>query len=166
MNAIRSEVTPKDLALLPMWAALGTAMIVHGWGKLKGEEALSQTGQFFETIGIRPGRFWAAATGAAELAAGTLALLGIGTRLAALAVLVTQAVAAIRVHAPKGFDFMKGGMEYNLALMAIALGLLAEGPGRVSAHERIERLVEGRGPRRFLRRVRPSRRLRLLHAIK
>lgn len=76
----RSEVTPKDLALLPMRAALGSAMIVHGLGKLKGEEALSQAGQFFETIGIRPGRFWAGATGAAELTAGTLALLGIGTR--------------------------------------------------------------------------------------
>jgi putative oxidoreductase len=54
-------------------------------------------------------------------------------RPAALAVLVTQAVAVAKVHAPKGFAAHKGGYEFNLALMAIAGALLLGGPGRYSA---------------------------------
>lgn len=154
----------KDAALIPMRLALGSTMLYHGYEKLRGEGP-NQAGQMFEGLGIRPGKAWAIATGAAEMFAGVSAVLGIATRPAALAVLVTQGMAVAKVHGPKGFSNLQGGMEYNLALMAIAAALLIGGPGRASAHEALEHAVDGRGPRRLWRRARPtglSRAVRLL----
>ena len=96
--------------------------------------------------------------------AGASAILGLGTRLGALAVVVTQAVAIAKVHAPKGFPNPAGGYEFNLLLVAVALGLLVAGPGELSGHEVVERLLEGRGGWRALlpRRRRAARLVRLL----
>jgi putative oxidoreductase len=140
-------------------------MVYHGLGKLR-QGAPDQVGQFFESVGIRPGRSLAVATGLAEMFAGIGTVLGLWTRPAALAVLATQAVALIKVHAKNGFDVTKGGYEYNVALICIAAALLIAGPGSISAHEALERLVEGRGPRRILRRMRPSPLLRAIKALK
>ena len=155
----------KEMALIPPRAALGASMVYHGLGKLR-EGSPEQVGQFFESVGLRPGRTLAVVTGAAEMFAGVAAILGLWTRPAALAVLVTQAVALTKVTAKNGYDVTKGGFEYNLALMAIAVALLVAGPGMFSVHEGIERLAEGRGPKRVLRRARPSTLLRLIKLIK
>jgi putative oxidoreductase len=151
----RADEPHKDVALIPIRTALGAAMLYHGLDKLKGANR-DQSAQMFESLGIRPGRPWSRATGIAELAAGALAVLGLLTRPAALAVLVTQSVAVAKVHAPRGFSIIKGGYEYNLALMAIAVALLVAGPGRFSTHEAFERATEKRrlwGPRGFLSRL-------------
>jgi len=108
----------------------------------------------------------AIATGTAEVFAGACALLGFLTRPAALAVLVTQAVAIAKVHAKNGFDITKGGYEFNVALMAIAAGLLVAGPGMFSLHEELECLAEGHGPRKLLRKARPNALLRALRTVK
>lgn len=150
---------------LPVRLALGGAMLYHGLSKLRGEGPRT-TGEMFEGLGLHPGRFWAVAAGAAESFAGAAAVLGIATRPAALAVLVTQAVAVTKVHAPKGYPVLQGGFEYNLALMAIALELLVRGPGTVSAHHAVRRLAWRRDPRRWLglgARGRAERALALLH---
>lgn len=155
----------KEISVLPARFALGSSMLYHGYSKLK-PEGLKQTAGFFEQLGFKPGRPFVIATGLTELFAGISAILGIGTRLAALGVLVTQAVAITKVHKPQGFDVTNKGFEYNLALMGIALGLLLAGPGKVSTHEGLERLVEGRGAKRLLRRARPSPLLRALKLLK
>lgn len=147
-------VTRKDAALVPVRAALGATMLYHGASKLRGEGP-EKTGQMFEQLGIRPGRTWAMLTAGAEVFAGATSLLGLATRVGALAVLVTQAVAIAKVHRPKGFDVTAGGYEYNLALMAIALGLLVSGPGALSVHEAVERSVQRRPWTLF---ARPGRR--------
>jgi putative oxidoreductase len=121
-------------------------MLYHGVDKLKGAN-VNQSAQFFESQGLRPGRFWSRATGIAEAAAGALSVLGLLTRPAALAVLVTQSVAIAKVHAPRGFSTARGGYEYNLAVMAIAAALLVAGPGRFSTHEVLERATDRRRPR-------------------
>jgi putative oxidoreductase len=155
----------KDASFIPLRAALGGTMIYHGLSKLK-EERREQTGQMFEQVGLRPGKPLAVATGAAELFAGIASVVGFLTRPAALAVLVTQAVAIAKVHRKKGFDVAQGGFEYNLVLIAVALGMLVAGPGRFSLHEQLEHLAEGRGPKRILNRVRPNPVLRMLKLIK
>jgi putative oxidoreductase len=162
---LRNGRSARDAALVPMRLALGSTMVYHGASKLRGQGP-QQTAQMFEQLGIRPARTWALATGIAETFAGVAAILGVMTRPAAVAVLVTQAVAIARVHGRKGFSVMQGGFEYNLALMAIAAGLLVEGPGRVSAHEAIEHAVEGHGPRRVWRRARPTLLSRAVRLIK
>lgn len=155
----------KELALIPPRAALGASMVYHGVGKLK-EGAAEQTGQFFESVGIRPGKNFARATGIAEVFAGGAAILGLWTRPAAIAVLVTQAVALAKVHAKNGYDITKGGYEYNVGLMAIAAALLISGPGLFSTHEGIERLIEGRGAKKYVRKARPSALLRFVKLLK
>lgn len=154
-----------DLTLLPTRLALGSSMLYHGASKLSAEGA-QKTGEGFEQMGIKPGKFWAVATGASELFAGLSSILGVGTRLAALGVLVTQSVAIAKVHAQNGFDITKGGYEYNLALIAMALGLLVTGPGRLSLHEALECAAEGRMPRKLLRKARPTRLVRLVKLLK
>lgn len=128
----------RAVAPLPARAALGTTMIYHGLDKIRGEGP-KQTAQFFESVGLRPAKPLAIATGVAELGAGILALAGIGTRIAALAVLATQAGAIAKVHGKRGFAVSEGGFEYNVALMAMALGLLLGGPDRLSAKELVSR---------------------------
>ena len=155
----------KEAALIAPRAALGASMVYHGLGKLR-EGAPEQVGGFFESVGLKPGKPLAVATGLAEAFAGIGAIIGLWTRPAALAVLVTQAFAIGKVHAKNGYDVGKGGFEYNIALMCIAGALLIAGPGLFSAHEGIERLAEGRGPRRFLRKARPSPLLRAIKALK
>ena len=155
----------KDAGLVPVRAALGASMVYHGLGKLK-EESREGAGQMFEQIGIRPGKAWAIATGTAEVFAGACALLGFFTRPAALAVLVTQAVAIAKVHAKNGYDITKGGYEYNVALMAIAAGLLVAGPGMFSLHEELECLAEGHGPKKLMRKAHPNALLRALKYVK
>ncbi len=140
-------------------------MLYHGLSKLRGE-GLQQAAQMMESLGLRPGRALAVATGLAESFAGAAAILGIATRPAALAVLVTQAVAIRKVHAPRGYDIMRGGMEYNLALVAMALQLLVETPGAVSAHRAASRIARRRGLVPSLLGLRPTlanRALAVLH---
>lgn len=137
-----------EIASLPVRLALGASMIYHGLEKLR---APRQTGRYFEGAGIRPGKPWALAVGAAECTAGILTLAGIGTRLAGALVLVTQANAINKVHGPKGYDVAKGGFEYNLALIAIATGLLIAGPGRPSVRALLARRMVKRSPLPFVR---------------
>ena len=153
-----ATISAKELSLVPARGALGATMLYHGASKLRGEGP-EQSAPMFEAMGFRPGRRWAMLTGLAEVFGGATAILGIGTRVGALAVLVTQGVAVWKVHAGKGFSNMAGGYEFNLLLMAAALGLLLSGPGPLSAHELVKRRREG--PTGWLRRARPQRSVRL-----
>jgi putative oxidoreductase len=136
-----------DAALIPTRAALGATMLYHGWDKLRRDHR-EHAARSFDSLGIRPGRFWAVATGVAEAAAGVLAIAGIYARAAAAAVLVTQAVAIAKVHGRKGFPVTKGGFEYNMTLMAIATALMLAGPGRYSVRQLVA--PPRRGPRGLL----------------
>jgi putative oxidoreductase len=158
-NRLRTET---NLALLSPRLAIGATMLYHGTGMLT-PEGTTETGQLFESVGLRPGRQLAIMTGVAEWISGALALAGVGTRLAALAVLAIQTIAITNVRGAKGYDIRKGGYEYNAALITMALALLVRGPGGFSLHEWLERRVEGRRPRRLFRRARPSP---LLRAVK
>ncbi|MFP2900210.1 DoxX family protein [Corallococcus sp. 4LFB] len=138
----------KSAALLPPRLSLGATMIHHGLSKLKREGMEQQVGMF-EQLGIKPGKPWLLATGITELVAGVSSILGIATRFTAVSVIVTQAMAIAKVHRKNGFDMTKGGYEFNLALIAIALGTLMRGPGRVSLHSALERRVKRRELKHF-----------------
>ncbi|WP_224367603.1 DoxX family protein [Hyalangium versicolor] len=138
----------KSAALLPPRLTLGSTMVVHGISKLK-KEGTEKHVPFFEQLGFKPGRPWVLALGITEVASGISAILGVATRITALAVLVTQAVAIGKVHGSKGFNNQQGGYEFNLALMGSALTLLMRGPGSVSVHSVLESRVKRRELRRF-----------------
>jgi putative oxidoreductase len=107
----------------------------HGTQKLFGwfgGYGLEGTGQFFEQIGLRPGKRHAMAAGVAEAGGGTLLALGAATPLASAAVVATMLTAINRVHLSKGPWISDGGYEYNVVLIAAALALAETGPGSPS----------------------------------
>jgi putative oxidoreductase len=140
--AMAMGLTGKDLGLVPVRMSIGATMLYHGTKKLRGDGA-AQTAAFFEQLGFRPGRTWGALAGLAEVVAGATTLLGIGTRIGALAVIATQGMAIAKVHRGKGFDSTAGGWEFNALLVAAAIGLLVSGPGTASVHEAVERRLQG-----------------------
>src|ERR1700733_7439690 len=72
---------------------------LFGWFGGYGPDA---TGQFFETIGMRPGQRNALAAGAAEAGGGALLVLGAATPLASSALIATMFTAIHRVHLKNG----------------------------------------------------------------
>jgi putative oxidoreductase len=68
----------------------------------------------------------------AEVGGGLLLLLGVLTDVAGLLVAIDMLGAIIFVHAKNGFPVMDGGIEWPLALLAMALGVALAGPGRFS----------------------------------
>jgi putative oxidoreductase len=64
-----------------------------------------------------------------QLLGGIAFALGFLTRLAALGIIVIMAGAIATVHWPHGFDVVKGGFEYNAAIIVMCLCLVLGGPG-------------------------------------
>jgi putative oxidoreductase len=115
------------LALIVLRIAGGAIFFTHGWAKLMNPSATMKT---FHGMGF-PG--WAGvAIGALETAAGLFFVLGLFTRISALLLFIEMCVAIGFVHwrhAP-WWDVNSYGLA--LASGAIALALVAFGPGVAS----------------------------------
>ncbi len=70
--------------------------------------------------------------GLAQFAGGLAILTGAFLRVGAVCVIIVMLGAIFLVHLPNGFDINKGGMEYALTELLLALGLLLAGPGKYS----------------------------------
>lgn len=103
------------------------------------------TGQFFESLGLRPGKRHAVAAGAAEAGGGALLVLGAATPLASAALIATMLTAIHRVHFKNGPWVTNQGYEYNLVLIAAAASLAETGPGSPSVDDALG--VEAHGPK-------------------
>jgi putative oxidoreductase len=111
---------------------IGALFVGHGTQKLFGwfgGSGLQGTGQYFEKIGILPGRRNALNAGVAEAGGGLLLALGAATPLAAAALSSVMITAIKTVHWEKGVWSTGGGYEYNLVLLAAVFGLTENGPG-------------------------------------
>lgn len=129
-------------------ATIGLLFVGHGTQKLFGwfgGGGAGETGQFFEQVGLRPGRRLALAAGAAEAGGGLLFALGAATPLAAAAVSGSMITAIKTVHWEKGIWSSHGGYEYNLVLLAAVFGLTENGPGRWSVDGALGRSRWGTG---------------------
>jgi putative oxidoreductase len=116
-------------------AVIGAFFVGHGTQKLFGwfgGHGPDATGQFFESLGLRPGKTHAVRAGAAEAGGGALVALGFLTPAAAAALIGTMFTAIRTVHLKNGPWVSEGGYEYNLALIAIMVALADLGPGDVS----------------------------------
>ncbi len=123
------------LARLFLRLTIGGLFVGHGTQKLFGwfgGHGLDGTGQFFESLGMAPGRRNAVAAGVAEAGGGAALALGLATPLAASALTATMLTAISRVHAKNGPWVSQGGYEYNLVLIAAVLALTEVGPGKLS----------------------------------
>ncbi len=118
------------LGRLLLRLAIGETFFVHGTQKLFGwfgGHGPDGTGQFFESLGLRPGRRNALAAGFTEAGSGVLVALGLGTPLAAAglsSVMITALRTAVWNH-----GFKPGTGEFEVLLAAAALALTETGAG-------------------------------------
>jgi putative oxidoreductase len=118
-----------DIALLALRVVLGVIMIYHGWPKVTN---LGGTIEGFTGMGVPLPAFSAVFAAVAEFGGGLLILLGVLTDIAGLAFAIDMLGAIAVVHAKNGFAVDKGGVEWPLALLAMALAIALAGPGRYS----------------------------------
>jgi putative oxidoreductase len=112
---------------------IGGTFFVHGTQKLFGwfgGYGPDGTGQFFESLGLRPGRRNAVAAGATETGGGILVALGFATPLAAAGLSAVMITALRTAVWNEGFKPATG--EHEVLLAAGALGLTETGPGAPS----------------------------------
>ena len=119
-----------DAALLLIRIAATLAFLYHGSGILFGAFGGPGPVQFaaFMHAPVAVGYL----VGLAQVAGGLAILTGILIRVGAACVIVVMLGAIFLVHLAHGFDINKGGLEYALTQLLIALALLLTGAGRYS----------------------------------
>ena len=133
-----------DLGRLLLRLTIGGTFFVHGTQKLFGwfgGYGPDGTGQFFESLGLRPGRRNAVAAGSTEAAGGILVALGLATPLAAAGLSAVMITALRTAIWNEGFKPATG--EHEVLLAAAALALTETGPGAPSLDSALG--VERRG---------------------
>ncbi|WP_424767652.1 DoxX family protein [Paenibacillus sp. sgz302251] len=123
------------LGLLIVRVVVGLLFVAHGAQKLFGwfgGYGPKGTGGWLESIGMKPGVAMAVVAGLMELVGGLLFTLGLLTPLAAALIVLTMLVAIVKVHAQNGLWSTGNGYEYNLVLVAIAVGVALTGAGAYS----------------------------------
>ena len=121
--------------LLALRLVAGLVMAAHGTQKLfgwLGGYGIAGTGRFFEGLGFRPGRLFAAAAGTCELLGGLLIAAGFLGPLGPMMVLATMIVAIVTVHWSGGLFASTNGVELPLVYAAVAVALIFTGPGAYS----------------------------------
>ncbi|MDC2866254.1 MULTISPECIES: DoxX family protein [unclassified Bacillus (in: firmicutes)] len=121
-----------NIGLLIIRLIIGITFMGHGAQKLFGwfgGYGLKGTGGWMESIGLRPGVLMAFMAGATELLGGFLFAAGIFTWIGALFIVGTMLVSIITVHGKNGYWVTQNGFEYNLVLIAVAVGVALIGPG-------------------------------------
>src|SRR5947209_17219942 len=134
------------LGLTLLRTIVGALFVGHGTQKLFGwfgGHGPDATGQFFESLGLRPGKRHAMSAGAAEAGGGALIALGFLTPAAAAAIIGTMATAIRTVHLKNGPWVSNGGYEYNLVLIATMVALADVGPGEFSLDHALGLEVKG-----------------------
>jgi putative oxidoreductase len=122
-----------NLGRLLLRATVGSIFIEHGTQKLFGwfgGPGPSGTGQFFESLGLRPGRRNAIVAGIAEAGGGALLVLGLATPAAAAAV-GSVMVTALRTAIWRD-EIKVGTGGYEVLLLANAVAIADSGPGPLS----------------------------------
>ncbi|EIJ78446.1 hypothetical protein PB1_12849 [Bacillus methanolicus PB1] len=124
-----------NAGILIIRLVIGLTFMGHGAQKLFGwfgGHGLKGTGGFFESIGIKPGYQMALLAGLAEFLGGILFAIGLFTPLAAALIAGTMLVAIVKVHGSNGFWASQNGYEFNLVLLAAAIGVALIGAGSYS----------------------------------
>ena len=123
-----------DLALLLLRVVIGGVVMPHGLLKLglvgKGGSPAGVAG-WFNSLGLRPGIFWAWVAIAAEAGGGLLTVLGLGGPIGPGILAADLVVVLIVAHWSQGFWAGAGkvGWEFPLPLAAGALAIALAGNG-------------------------------------
>lgn len=129
----------RNVGLFATRVVFGGYLAAHGAQKLFGSfggPGLQTTATGFEGMGMRPGKAMATLAGVSELGGGLLTASGVADPLGPLAIAGTMAVATA-VHRKQGPMSANGGYELPLTNLALAIGLLSWGPGRLRLGPRL-----------------------------
>ncbi|WP_139490543.1 DoxX family protein [Brevibacillus dissolubilis] len=124
-----------SLGLLLIRLVVGLSFMGHGAQKLFGwfgGYGPKGTGAWMESIGMKPGVQMAIMAGLAELVGGLLFAAGLLTPLGAAMIVGTMVVSIVKVHGQNGYWATSNGYEYNLLLIAVAVGIALTGAGAFS----------------------------------
>jgi putative oxidoreductase len=127
-----------SIGLLVLRVAMGSAFILHGWPKIQ------QPFNWIPPEMNMPGYLQALAA-FAEFGGGIALILGLLTRLFALGLAITMAVAVLKVHIPADHPYVSmGGPSWELAgvYFACSVLFLLAGPGGLS----LDAMLFGRKP--------------------
>lgn len=124
-----------DQGILIARLVIGLIMAAHGAQKAFGwfgGYGLAGTGAFFENLGFKPGRLFAAAAAYGEIVSGLLIAAGFLGPIGPALLLSVMVVAAVSVHWTHGFFAQSNGIELPLLYAIVGVTLALTGPGRYS----------------------------------
>ncbi len=125
----------RDFAVLIVRIIVGGLLAGHGAQKLFGSfggPGMEGFAGFLESMGMKPGKPWAALAGASEFGGGMLTALGLLNPLGPLGILGAMSVAAFKAQGVKPIWAQEGGGELPVTNAAIAAAIALAGPGRYS----------------------------------
>ena len=149
--ATRAAPRSSDVLLVVVRATLAWIFVYYGAGKLFGTfhgPGLHRTALYFASSAhLQPGLLFAVLGGVIEFAGAVALVLGLASRLAALALVGDMVMAVVTVTGANGInsESVTPGYELNLALGVLALVIVVLGAGRYS----LDALITG--PRRARR---------------
>ncbi len=126
------DPTAFDAVMAGFRILVGITFAAHGWAKRFSGGGLEGTAGWFDSIGMKPGRFHARMASTTEMATGAMLALGLLTPFAAAGMIGVMVVAGWVVHRDKGFFIVGEGWEYTFIVGLIALAIAGLGPGRWS----------------------------------
>src|ERR1700694_5341786 len=109
-----------DVGLLILRLVLGLTLAAHGYNKFFGGGRIPGTARWFESIGMKPGKFHATMAATTEISAGLGLAAGLLTPIPAAGFVSLMLVAAWTVHRHNGFFIVKEGWEDSLILGVLA----------------------------------------------
>ncbi len=118
------------LAHFLLRVVLGALMIAHGYPKLF--KNFSGVAGWFDSIGLKPGKFWALIAGAVEFFGGALLIIGVWVQLVSILIVVQMFVATWKAKWGKVGLTAQGGWELDLIYFTVALALVLMGGGMYS----------------------------------
>ena len=129
-----------NFALLGLRLLLALVMLAHGINHIFGGGKIDGTGDWFASMGMRPGWLHAWAASGTEVGAGVMLAAGLLTPLAAGGVVGVMAVAFVVNHRKNGFFIFRPGegYEYVLTLTVMALVAATLGPGEWSIDDAVD----------------------------
>lgn len=125
-----ASVARLNVGLAIIRAIVGVIFIAHGGQKLF-VYGFAGIAEGFAGMGIPMAGIAGPAVSLIEFFGGIALLLGLFTPIAAGLLAMVMLGAIVMVHLPAGF-FLPNGVEFPLALLAAAVGLIATGPGGYS----------------------------------